>query len=570
MKKTHKHLLAFAISVIYIVAVYFLIGIYFSTNDDRFMGELMSGAITGNIESHLVYVNYLLSLPLSLLYRITTGISWFGILLVLFHWFSCYCILDSFYSKAKSKTHICISTVLAGLLFLTELYLISQISYTMTASFMAVAGYVCLILNENKKSRIGYFTVLELLAFLLRDKAMLMIQPLGFAVFFGLVLIGKNKTVKAKLLQVVKIVAILATVVILGFAGNKIGYHSEAWQAYKEYNDARTTLFDYSEFPPYEEVAHILEKYDVSKIDYNAYVDYTILDWELSLDCVKELAEYIEKKQASPTLNSVLNDFKTATFEENYWQTNTVLIFGFICVVLFLLLSKNFAGFLPLIFLTLARTVIWLYLLYEGRFPLRIAMPLFACELVILVALAFYFYCNNQPYAKWQNIAFVLVGAILGVVGLWSAKIQFVNFRQMNTSHAIYMQGFDEVMDYCNENSENRYILDTLNFIWYNGEALNVTIYGERNCISAGSWLSGAPTLLEGNRNYLDNTENGFYYIMLSEEESTEEELNHPSVLYLADVSKSTPYVADSFVASHGVTYSVIYFDGELNLKRNQ
>ena len=140
----------------------------------------------------------------------------------------------------------------------------------------------------------------------------------------------------------------------------------------------------------------------------------------------------------------------------------------------------------------------------------------------------------------------------------------------MNTSHAIYMQGFDEVMDYCNENSENRYILDTLNFIWYNGEALNGTIYGERNCISAGSWLSGAPTLLEGNRNYLDNTENGFYYIMLSEEESTEEELNHPSVLYLADVSKSTPYVADSFVASHGGTYSVIYFDGELNLKRNQ
>lgn len=570
MKTSHKHLLAFAISIIYIVAVYFLIGIYFSTNDDRFMGELMSGAITGNIESHLVYVNYLLSLPLSLLYRITTGISWFGILLVLFHWFSCYCILDSFYSKAKSKTDICISTVLAGLLFLTELYLISQISYTMTASFMAVAGYVCLILNENKKSRIGYFIVLELLAFLLRDKAMLMIQPLGFAVFFGLVLIGKNKTVKAKLLQVVKIVVILAAVVILGFAGNKIGYHSEAWQAYMKYNDARTTLFDYSEFPPYEEVAHILEKYDVSKIDYNAYVDYTILDWELSLDCVKELAEYIEKKQASPTLNSVLNDFKTATFEENYWQTNTLLIFGFICVVLFLLLSKNFAGFLPLIFLTLARTVIWLYLLYEGRFPLRIAMPLFACELVILVALAFYFYCNNQPYAKWQNIAFVLVGAILGVVGLWSAKIQFVNFRQMNTSHAIYMQGFDEVMDYCNENSENRYILDTLNFIWYNGEALNGTIYGERNCISAGSWLSGAPTLLEGNRNYLDNTENGFYYIMLSEEESTEEELNHPSVLYLADVSKSTPYVADSFVASHGGTYSVIYFDGELNLKRNQ
>ncbi len=570
MKKTHKHLLAFAISTFYIVAVYFLIGIYFSTNDDRFMGELMSGAITGNLESHLVYVNYLLSLPLSLLYRITTGISWFGILLVLFHWFSCYCILDSFYSKAKTKTDICISTILAGLLFLTELYLISQISYTMTASFMATAGYVCLLLNENKKSRLGYFTVLELLAFLLRDKAMLMIQPLGFAVFFGLVLIDKNETVKTKLLQFIKTGAILIAIVAFGFIGNKIGYHSEHWKIYNEYNAARTTLFDYSEFPPYEDVSHILEKYNISETDYNAYAKYTILDWELSLDCVKELADYIDEKQSSPSLSAVLNDFKTATFEENYWQVNTVLLCGFVCTILFLLISKNFLGFIPFVCFTLARTVIWLYLLYEGRFPLRIAMPLFTCELVLLVTMNFYLYCQKKPYTKWQNIILVMISAILGVIGLWSFKIQFVNFRQMNQTHAIYMHGFDEVVDYCNENSENRYILDTLNFIWYNGEVLDGTIYGERNCISAGSWLAGASTLFEGNKKYLEHTENGFYYIMLSEDENTEEELTHPSVLYLADISNSTPYVADSFVASHGGTYSVIHFDGELNLKLNQ
>ena len=157
MKTTHKHLLAFAISFFYMVLVYFCVGICFSTNDDRFMGELLSGAVTGSTESHLVYVNYLLSLPLSLLYRLSAKVSWFGILLVIFHWFSCFCILDSFYAKAKSKKDMCISTVLTGLLFLTELYLISQISYTMTAAFMAAAGYICLLLHQNKKSRLVYF-----------------------------------------------------------------------------------------------------------------------------------------------------------------------------------------------------------------------------------------------------------------------------------------------------------------------------------------------------------------------------------------------------------------------------
>lgn len=566
MKTSQKHLLAFAVSTIYMLAVYFLVGICFSTNDDRFMGEILSGAITGNLESHLVYVNYLLSLPLSLLYHLSTSVSWFGILLVLFHWFSCFCILDSFYARAKTKADILISSLLAFLLFATQLYLISQISYTMTASFMAIAGYVCLILNEKEKPRLGYFIVLELFAFLLRDKAMLMVQPLGFAVFFGILFITKNETIKAKLYNLIKVAGILLATLLLSFVGNKIGYHSQEWQIYQEYNEARTTLFDYSEFPPYEDVSHILEKYDVTEHDYNAYVSYTILDWELSLDCVKELADYMENKQSSPAVSTVFNTLYTATFEENYWQLNTLVICGFICAVLFTLFSGSFGGLIPLVFLFGARTLIWFYLLYEGRFPKRISMPLFACELLILTAYIFYLYCQNKPYKKWQNGIFILLGAIFSVLGLWSAKIQFVNFRQMNQSHAVYMQSFYEVLDYCEENKDNRYILDTMSFVWYYGEALDGSIYGERNCISAGSWLANAPTTLSGNQSYLESTENGFYFIMFSEEESTEEEMNHPSVLYFADITNSTPQIADTFTASHGGTYSVIYFDGSKGL----
>ena len=569
MKTKHKHLLALAVSTLYIVAVYFLIGIYFSTNDDRFMGELMSGAITGKMESHLVYVNYLLSFPLSLLYRITSDISWFGILLVAFHWFSCFSILDSFYDRSKSKTDLCISSILAGLLFLTELYLISQISYTMTASFMAIAGYVCLILKEDKKSGIIYFTTLELLAFLLRDKAMLMIQPLGFAVFFGLVLINKNNIFKVKLIQFAKIAGILVATLLIGLVGNKIGYHSAEWKTYNEYNDARTTIFDYNEFPPYEDVSHILDKYSVSETDYNAYAEYTILDWKFNLECVKEIADFMEENKKPASLDSIFNDFKIATFEENYWQANTVLICGFIVIALFMLLSANFAGLIPFICFLLARTVIWLYLLYEGRFPLRIAMPLFACEMVLLVTLAFYLYTGEKKYKKWQNVVFIGLGAVLSIVSLWSCKIQFVNFKQMNQIHAIYMQGLDEVLEYCNKNPENKYILDTMDFVWYNGEVFDSSILGKRNCISAGSWLAGSSSLINGNYQYLTDTNNGFYYIMLSETDSFEEEMNNPSVLYLADASHSTPKVVDSFVAAHGGTYSIIYFDGSLHLKMN-
>lgn len=565
MKSSHKHILALAVSTVYIIAVYFLIGICFSTNDDRFMGELMSGTVTGKPEAHLVYVNYLLSLLLSLLYRLSVSVSWFGWLLIIFHGFSCFCILDVFYSRAKTKLHILLSSVLVCILFLSQLYLISQISYTMTAAFMAAGGYVCLILNNNKKSKTIYFIALELLAFLLRDKAMLMIQPLGFAVFFGLELIPNTTSFKTKLRHFAEVFGILVAILLVGILGNRLGYHGENWQTYNEYNNARTTLFDYNEFPPYDEVSHILDKYSVDEIDYNAYKKYTIIDLELSPDCVIELAEYVESQQNTVSFKELLNKFKETTFDGHYWQVNTLLICGYICVILFLLISKNFAGYIPLGFLALARTIVWLYLLYEGRFPLRISMPLFACELALLVVLVFYYYYQNKSYAKWQNWILALIGALFCIVGLWSAKIQFANFKQMNNTHTFFMKSMHEVMDYCNVNPDNRYIWDTFSFVSYNGEALDGTIYGKRNCITAGSWYSNAKVSLDKNKNYLMDAENGFYFIMLSEETDTKEELNHPTVLYLAKKSGSIPQIVDSFTASHGGDYSIIYFEGSYN-----
>ena len=309
IKNNIQHIVSLTITILYIVCVYFCINIHFSTNDDRFMGEILSGSITGKPETHLVYVNYLLSLALSLLYKISLNVSWFGIMLVLFHGFSCYCILDSFFSKSKTKLDYFVSLLLVGLLFATQLYLITQISYTMTTAFMAVSGYVALFFMQNKKTRLGYFIALELLAILLRDKAMLMIQPLGFSVYFGLILTKQDAKLKTKLIELSKIFIVIIFIAVFGFTSNKLGYLSDDWKTYNEYNKFRTTLFDYSEFAEYDEVSHILEKYDVSENEYNGYKNYAILDYSLSLDCIKELANYMENKDSSYSLSSLINPY---------------------------------------------------------------------------------------------------------------------------------------------------------------------------------------------------------------------------------------------------------------------
>lgn len=566
MKVLHKHLLALCITTIYFVATLLLIGSCYCINDDRFMGELLSGAVTGKIETHLIYVNYLLSFPLSLFYHISTSIPWFGIMLLLFHFLSCYAILISFYHKARNTKDIWISTILVGVLFLSEIYLITRISYTITASFMAVAGFICLILNENKIQRYAYFILLEFLALLLRDKAMLMILPVGFTVFLGLQITKKNKKLRIKLLEIGKVISILLFIVVVSFAGNKIGYHNTSWAIYKEYNDARTTLFDYSQFPPYEEITHILDKHNVTRTDYEAYTTYTILDYKLSLNCIKELARYCHLNKTDFSISDILLTYKIKTIWDPYWGTNILMLICYACVIIFLLLSGHLRGLITMLFLMMARTAVWLYLIWGNRFPHRISMPLIACEILLLVTIAYHFYVSKNKYLKWQTAAFITLGLVFTITGIWSFKNQFVDLQSTNNVQKISMQDYDEILNYCNNNPEHPYILDALSFANYNAETLDGSIYGKQNFVMSSTWFSNSPVMLDRIQTYLGDATDGFYFIIGAKENEPGTEIPSPIVQYLAKESGSTPIISDTIITTHGEIFLVIYFDKTLKI----
>ena len=566
MKESHKHLLAFTVTTIYFAIILLLVGSCYCINDDRFMGELLSGAITGKPETHLVYVNYLMSLPLSLLYHISTSVPWFGIMLLLFHFLSCYVILTSFYQKAQTAKAIWLCTILVGILFLSEIYLITRISYTITASFMAVAGFISLILNENKFQRYFYFILLELLAFLLRDKAMLMILPLGFIVFFGLKLIEKNSTFKEKIYETLKVFGILLIIIIVSFSGNKIGYSDTEWDIYNKYNDARTTLFDFSQFPPYEDVAYILEKYNVTQTDYEAYINYTILDYKLNLDCIEELAEYCHSNKTTFSINDLFEFYKIKTIWDPYWGTNILMLVCYACVIAFLLLSGHFRGCISILFLIIVRSAIWLYLIDGDRFPHRISMPLIACEILLLVTIAYHSYTREPKYKKWQNTAYIILCLIFSVTGIWCFKNQFVDLQQTNKMQEASMQSYAEVLDYCNSHPEKTYILDTLSFANYNAEVFDISIYGKQNFVMSSTWFANSPAMLDKIQTYLGNTTDGFYFILKMRDNMQIDLDSSPTIQYFAKETKCTPVISDSITSNYGETFLVIYFDNTLDL----
>ena len=116
--------------------------------------------------------------------------------------------------------------------------------------------------------------------------------------------------------------------------------------------------------------------------------------------------------------------------------------------------------------------------------------------------------------------------------------------------------------DYCNQNPDNKYIVETASLRWYSGSVFETSIFEPRNYVIAGGWFSNMPCVLEKNEAYFEDSSDGFHLIIYSDGE----EMQHSSVKYLAELSDSTPKIVDTFTASHGGVYSVIYFDGELKI----
>ena len=108
-------------------------GVYFETNDDRIIAEILSGVHSLTPDPHTIHENYLLMLPLSLLYKITSGVSWYGWSLLLCHATAWFVTESSFLSRCKNwKDYLAVLIGLSGL-FLGSLELIGRIQFTSTA-----------------------------------------------------------------------------------------------------------------------------------------------------------------------------------------------------------------------------------------------------------------------------------------------------------------------------------------------------------------------------------------------------------------------------------------------------
>lgn len=556
MKKNYKHLWSFILSLLFVVAVFLKAGIYFETNDDKIITEILAGTSLLEGNPHAIYVNYFLALPLSLLYQLTSHIPWYGGMLILFHALAYFFICDSIFERCVSKTTMIIMSCVLGFFMLLNIYHISMIQYTSTAALLAVAGYSSLILfQDNKKNTIVFF-VLELLAFLLRTKAMLMIQPLGAVAFLSVCLLEKTDDFRVKSKKIAEWGIVIGAVLLIGTTGSFIGYSDEGWQKYKEFNHYREILFDYNQMPAYEEVQIILDKYQVTEMEYFCFYNYVIMDWELPTECLEELAGYVTAKKKVPfdlgeTLQLLWND----------WNGNGYMGINKACIVLCIgiasctLLLRRWNLLLQLFVLIATQSTLMGYLLYQGRTPTRVMYPLMVSTVLLILVLAFREFTKDQ-IPKWALFAVTLVLLLWGDRCVDAGRTQYRYAKETNDGHAVYIEGLIEVQEYCGEHAQNPYILDSWSFCYYRGSAIDTRIYQKANCVMSGCWYSNSPTMRSFLDEYIGVAPNNLHLILY--ETGTERE-KFVLKFYEEKTGKKAE-ISDYLATSSGLSYTIYSF----------
>lgn len=559
MKYKDKELLSIFLTIMMLGLAFLKMGLFFETNDDRIIGEMLAGTITKEPNAHVQVINYLLAAPLSWLYKITWKVPWYGICLLLFHGISWEIIFESILSCSKKIYEVVVGTGICGSLFLINLYTTGLVQFTSTACLMAMAGYVCIVLQQTSKT-LYKFVFLEFIAFLLRSEAMLMIQPLGLAVFMGFY-VSKHQWKQAEKRKFLYKAGIsVVGVVLIGMAGNWIGYFGTEWREYNKYNKARIALFDYYGAPDYEDVKNILDKYQVTKVDYEAYCAYVTVGGNISAECVEELADFAkDKRDNTADIYTLLQRSLGIIHQEDSLACSRLIGIMWISALIWVVVSGSFYLLYPIVALGVARTGVWCYLFYKGRILNRVSYPLFFCEIIFLLILVISSYVDSKKN-NWQKFIISLICVVFIINGYKIGQAQYRYVCSINEGQAIYIEGLKEIKKYCMCHPERRYFLDSASFSFYKGSILEADIYEPGNGMYTGGWSGNSPVIREYFREYCGDEWKDFYLIVYDDGNLSSVQSEYITVRYFVEKSGREPSISDRFSTSHGGSYIVWHF----------
>ena len=326
-----------------VIAFFTVIAIYppvWYTNDDYRMMTIVSGAYTGTPSADVVFMRYPIGFLLSGLYTLTTAIPWYGLFTMVCMFVPscifCYYIMKKAYQKNHIFFGFCLY-VLAFIFFIRKYICLPQ--FTLTSAFMG-AGAIFLILEMPAQKNIKHIVLASICAvfsFSIRSKAFYLLLPLIAWIIIVRLIDEKGTKIWKPMVAVCVATATLCGGVCI--VDNMAWNRSKEYQEYKQFNVARSSVYDYGTIPNYYNNMPFYVSNGISEVTYRALSSrYLDIDDSVDAETLETISDYMQETRSnSGSFIERLEDAFKATIE--YWFDSGDSIVKYSSLFVFVLLA---------------------------------------------------------------------------------------------------------------------------------------------------------------------------------------------------------------------------------------
>lgn len=439
-------------------------------NDDWGMYSTLSGAYTGNPNAHVLFFLYPLAWLLCRLYRINSGIPWFGLFQHAVH----ICCIWLVYNRSlhlwkkkhsDSETILLPALCILGILFLiVDLNVLSEAQYTTTAGFAAASALFYFITTKSDEDVLQFLKgniptfLLAWLAFSMRQNVLFMMMPIAGMLWLAKWLLSNRRTYGGYFLKLFSFVLILAAGMGILYGLHTAAYSEEKWADFIQINHYRERIGDFYTWPEYEECSDEITALGLDEESYNyirnaaPHIGYqlSLTDWKQLHQIAKDC--YLERISVKERLKNILTGSLNVFFYQNGMQPLNLCVAFLLLLTPFLsLYRRNVVALGAYLFYLTGRTVTWSYILFQGRFPKRIIQPLFTADFMVLAGILLAFNLLHLTRRKTYTFGLSCI-VILSALSVYSTK------ADIDASYHANQAVWEGLKEYCYSHPDSFYI----------------------------------------------------------------------------------------------------------------
>ncbi len=536
---------------------------YYDLNDDVLMKDILAGVYTGVPEGHNIQMLWPISVLISLCYRVGSGLPCYGLFLCACHYGSIGLIAHRSLTFCKKRTSKVLLLLTEGILFM-GLFLQHLVSaqYTLTCTLLASAAAFLFVTTDIELSAKAFIkknigtVLLVVLAYLIRSEMLLLVTPLICVA--GVIKWGSEKVIftKEHALKYLTVIGVILAGLLLGQGCHRLAYGSEGWKTFTEYFDNRTELYDFQILPEYEPHQAFYESIGLTESERKLLSNYNFgLDEEIDEDILGEVAAYAAANRSAETpffekLTESLKGYYRRTVygpseTESDYPYSYILLFSYLAVFVTAMLNqeeKPSARLWQIVWklglLGTMRSVLWVWLIFRGRVPLRISHSMYLMELCILAGILL-MQINALQKKKILPLAvgvfYCLIGVVIlpGAIAVTDADV---------ASKAENNVRYNELYDYFSskENQKNFYFIDVYSSVGYTEKMFEDVDNTLDNYDIMGGWACKSPLWKKKLAVYgIDNMETAL--------------VGRDDVFYVQEKEKDTSWL-HQYYKDHGMT----------------